>query len=110
MLAASGSARPRRAIHGALSAKIEMNHSIDWYTLFYWVVGRVEAVAATIGVTGAGVGLVKVLRHSPAPRQGSLWAGCLFDTFQDLASNDTRIGERRPDVREATPPEAEKRL
>ncbi len=87
-----------------------MKHSIDWYSFLYWIAAHVRAVAATIGVTGVGVGLVKLLRHAPAPRQGSLWAGCLFDTFQDLASNDSRIGERRPDVRGATPPEPPKRL
>jgi hypothetical protein len=49
-----------------------MKHSIDWYSFLYWVAANVRAVAATIGVTGVGVGLVKVLRHAPAPRQGSL--------------------------------------
>jgi hypothetical protein len=87
-----------------------MKHSIDWYSFLYWLMANVRAVAATIGVTGVGVGLVKVLRHAPAPRQSSLWAGCLFDTFQDLASNDTRIGERRPDAGSASPPESSKRL
>jgi len=87
-----------------------MKHSIDWYSFFYWVAAHVRAVAATIGVTGVGVGLVKVLRHAPAPRKGSLWAGCLFDTFQDLASNDTRIGERRRDTAETAPTESPKRL
>lgn len=88
----------------------QMKHSIDWYSFLYWFVAHVRAVAAAIGVTGAGVGLVKVLRHAPAPRKGSLWAGCLFDTFQDLASNDTRIGERRHDTAEAAPAEPLKRL
>jgi hypothetical protein len=88
-----------------------MRHSIDWYSFLYWFAAHVRALAATIGVTGVGVGLVKVLRHAPAPRQGSLWAGCLFDTFQDLASNDTRIGERRPDRgAAAAPDEPPKRL
>jgi hypothetical protein len=87
-----------------------MKHSIDWYSFFYWVVAHVRAVAATIGVTGVGVGFVKALRHAPAPREGSLWAGCLFDTFQDLASNDTRIGERRRDPATAAPAQSPKRL
>ena len=87
-----------------------MKHSIDWYSFLYWVAVHVRAVAATIGVTGVGVGLVKVLRHAPAPRQESLWAGCLFDTFQDLASNEMRIGERRPDVENPSPQEPPKRL
>jgi hypothetical protein len=70
----------------------------------------VRAAAATIGVTGVGVGLVKLLRHAPAPRKGSLWAGCFFDTFQDLASNDSRIGERRCEEGDAVSPEPSKRL
>ncbi|HVW09829.1 MAG TPA: hypothetical protein VHC90_14670 [Bryobacteraceae bacterium] len=87
-----------------------MKHQIDWYSFLYWIAAHVRAVAATIGVTGVGVGVVKLLRHAPAPREGSLWAGCLFDTFQDLASNDTRIGERRAAAGGAPPPEAEKSL
>lgn len=62
---------------------------------------HLRAVAAAIGITGFGVGFVKFLRHAPAPRKDSPWAGCLFDTFQDLASNDSRIGERRPAIGEA---------
>lgn len=72
-----------------------MKNFIDWSAAAWWVVVHVQAVAATVGVTGFGVALVKFLRHAPAPRKDSLWAGCLFDTFQDLASNDSRIGERR---------------
>jgi hypothetical protein len=87
-----------------------MKHSLDWYSFFYWTLVHVRAVAATIGITGVGVGFVKALRHAPAPRRGSLWAGCLFDTFQDLASNDTRIGERRPDVNNPGAQESSKRL
>jgi hypothetical protein len=34
----------------------------------------------------------------------------MFDTFQDLASNDTRIGERRPDVNNPGAQESPKRL
>ncbi len=77
----------------------------DWNALGSWLAGRVGTVAATIGLTGGGVGLVKLLRHAPAPRKSSIWAGCLFDTFQDLASNDSRIGERRPDFDAASIPE-----
>lgn len=87
-----------------------MNKPMDWYAALYWIAAHVRAVAATIGVTGVGVGLVKLLRHAPAPRKGSLWAGCLFDTMQDLASNDSRIGERRSGESVAASPESPKRL
>lgn len=83
-----------------------MDHTINWAEAGYWVALRIKAVAATIGVTGVGVGLVKLLRHAPAPKKSSLWAGCLFDTFQDLASNDSRIGERRPEENNTAPPVA----
>jgi hypothetical protein len=59
-----------------------MKHSIDWYSLLYWVVAHVRAVAATIGVTGVGVGFVKALRHAPAPREGSLWRGVCSTRFR----------------------------
>lgn len=82
-----------------------MDNSIDWTATAVWLAVQLKAVAATVGVTGVGVGLVKFLRHAPAPKRASLWAGCLFDTFQDLASNDTRIGERRPDAPDINPAE-----
>ena len=72
-----------------------MQNSLDWNSAGYWIAVHIRAVAGTIGITGLGVGFVKFLRHAPAPKKNSLWAGCLFDTFQDLASNDSRIGERR---------------
>jgi len=74
-----------------------MNNPMDWNSVGYWLIQHIRAVAATVGMTGGGVGIVKFLRHAPAPRKSSVWAGCFFDTFQDLASNDSRIGERRPD-------------
>lgn len=64
---------------------------------------HLKAVVAMVGVTGGGVGFVKLLRHAPAPKRSSIWAGCLFDTFQDLASNDSRIGERRGDAADLPP-------
>jgi len=75
-----------------------MDHSMDWTAAGYWIVVQLRAVAGTIGMTGAGIGCVKLLRHAPPPKKDSRWAGCLFDTFQDLASNDSRIGERRSDA------------
>lgn len=79
-----------------------MDNSIDWNAAGHWVAAHVSAVAGTVGITGLGIGFIKFLRHVPAPKKGSVWAGCLFDTFQDLASNDSRIGERRTDTGEAT--------
>ena len=76
---------------------------MDWNGVGLWIFARISMVVGTIGVTGLGIGFVKFLRHAPAPRKGSVWAGCLFDTFQDLASNESRIGERRPDDSAVTP-------
>ncbi len=70
----------------------------SWSDSSAWILQHIRALASTVGITGGGVGLVKFLRHAPAPRKSSVWAGCLFDTFQDLASNDSRIGERRDDA------------
>ena len=75
-----------------------MKNLIDWSATAWWAIAHIRMVAATIGVTGFGMAFVKFLRHAPAPKKDSLWAGCLFDTFQDLASNDSRIGERRDDA------------
>ncbi len=72
-----------------------MDNTPGWNGFGYWILVHLRAAVATVGLTGCGVGFVKFLRHAPAPRKGSVWAGCLFDTFQDLASNDSRIGERR---------------
>ncbi len=52
-----------------------------------------SAVMATFGI-GGGVGLVKLLAHWPAPYEDSAYGGAIFDTLQDLASNN-RIGDRR---------------
>jgi hypothetical protein len=76
---------------------------MDWNSAVYWIVAQIKDVAGPVGITGGGVGFVKFLRHAPAPKKSSVWAGCLFDTFQDLASNDSRIGERRPDDGPAAP-------
>lgn len=80
-----------------------MHNSIDWNGTAYWIAVQVRALAGAVGVTGFGVGFVKFLRHAPAPKKSSAWAGCLFDTFQDLASNESRIGERRDDAGGAIP-------
>jgi len=79
---------------------------MDWNSIGDWVFLHVKMVAQTIGVTGVGIGFVKFLRHAPAPRKDSVWAGCLFDTFQDLVSNESRIGERRGEDGSATGREA----
>jgi hypothetical protein len=71
---------------------------MNWNAVAHWALGNLRAVVGTIGATGFGIGFVKFLRHTPAPKKSSVWAGCLFDTFQDLASNDSRIGERRDDA------------
>jgi len=85
---------------------LSLQTTTGWGVAGYWIVAHLRALAATVGVTGVGIGFVKFLRHAPAPKKSSLWAGCLFDTFQDLASNDSRIGERRTDAGDVQPPES----
>ena len=82
-----------------------MSHSMEWSDAASWAAAQIRAVVGTVGVTGFGVGFVKLLRHAPAPKKSSVWAGCLFDTFQDLASNDSRIGERRAEAGGTIPSE-----
>ena len=86
-----------------------VDNSTVWSVAGYWIVAHIRAFAATVGVTGVGIGFVKFLRHAPAPQKSSIWAACLFDTFQDLASNDSRIGERRDsgDVQISVPRQTE---
>ena len=57
-----------------------------------WVWDKFSVVSAALGL-GSGVGVVKFLKHIPAPHPEQKWAGSVFDTLQDLVSND-RIGER----------------
>ncbi|MDE2099626.1 MAG: hypothetical protein KGL39_20405 [Patescibacteria group bacterium] len=45
--------------------------------------------------TAAVIGLAAA-RHMPAPKTGSVMYGWIFDTVQDLAKNNDRIGQRRP--------------
>ncbi len=72
-----------------------MANSMNWSGAAAWVLAQIRILVGTVGLTGFGIGFVKFLRHAPAPKKSSVWAGCLFNTFQDLASNDSRIGERR---------------
>ena len=47
-------------------------------------------------VSAAAVPLSLALaRHMPAPSEGSLYYRWIFDTIQDLAKNNDRIGETR---------------
>ncbi len=82
-----------------------MDSGMDWITVGQKAAAEIRAVAGTVGITGFGVGFIKLLRHAPAPEKGSVWAGCLFDTLQDLVSNDSRIGERRAEAGELHAPE-----
>ena len=67
---------------------------MTWQDIGLAAAAHIKAVLAGIGFTGGGVGLVKFLKHAPAPYQDQPWAGAVFDTLQDLVSN-SRIGERR---------------
>jgi hypothetical protein len=49
---------------------------------------------AEISGTATVVGLA-LSRHMPAPKEGSVLYRWLFDTTQDLAKNNDRIGEVR---------------
>ena len=79
---------------------------MDWHSIAQAIFNKTVAVAGTFGL-GGGVGIVKFLRHAPAPKQGQVWVGAFFDWVQDLASNMSRIGERRTKDGSVVPPIAE---
>ena len=56
---------------------------------------NIRTILAGVGFTGGGVGLIKLAKHWPAPLKKSLRWGAIFDTIQDVMSNNERIGERR---------------
>jgi hypothetical protein len=54
-------------------------------------------VGNALGVVGGGgVLFLAVARHMPAPLPESVYYRWFFDTVQDLAKNNDRIGEVRP--------------
>lgn len=53
-----------------------------------------EALAGAV-TTGVPIGLA-IARHMPAPLADSIYYAWIFDTVQDLAKNNDRIGLRRP--------------
>lgn len=60
------------------------NHMI---TIDTRTIGEIVSGAAVVGLAAA--------RHMPAPKDGSVVYAWAFDTTQDLAKNNDRIGERR---------------
>lgn len=66
-----------------------------WQSAGVWLFDHLRTVLAGVGFTGGGVGLLKYLKHVPAPKKESLWMGSVFDTVQDVVSNNERIGQRR---------------
>lgn len=75
---------------------------MNWQSVLEAATSKTAALAGTFGL-GGGVGIVKFLKHMPAPYQDSPWTGAVFDWLQDLVSNQ-RIGERRTRAGEDVPP------
>ena len=65
-----------------------------WNSFLLVVTHNIQVIAGGIGLGGLGVGFIKLMKHIPAPYQDQPWAGAMFDTVQDLVTNN-RIGERR---------------
>lgn len=59
---------------------------------------------------GIAVGFLAFARHIPPPFDNEPWKGAFFDTVQDLAKNNDRIGNRRisapPHIPQTTDPNA----
>ena len=68
---------------------------IWWQVPFVWIWGHLIGVATALGIGSGGIGLLTYLKHMPAPLKKSIWIGSLFDSIQDLAKNNERIGQRR---------------
>jgi hypothetical protein len=49
--------------------------------------------ASTIALLGKGA--ISLIRHAPAPGESSVFYRWIFDTAQDLAGNNDRIGQVR---------------
>lgn len=58
------------------------------------LLSAIKATITGIGLGGGGVGLIKLIKHLPPPPIQAKWRGCIFDTLQDVASNNERIGQR----------------
>ena len=66
---------------------------MTWQSVLDGIENHARSLVVTFGL-GGGVGIVKYLKHMPAPYQDQVWWGGFFDTLQDLVSNQ-RIGDRR---------------
>jgi hypothetical protein len=62
--------------------------------ILLYVLTHIKMFLTGIGVTGAGVGFIKLMKHWPAPVTRNKKLGAIFDTVQDLISNNERIGQR----------------
>ena len=66
---------------------------IPWQEIMAAVFNWVTMLAAALGF-GSGVGVIKLIKHWPAPPSKRSIMGGFFDAFQDIVSNDERVGER----------------
>ena len=66
---------------------------MTWGDAGKYAADHVAAILKTLGL-GGGVGILKLIRHWPAPTVGNVWGGAVFDAFQDLTANNDRVGER----------------
>ncbi len=68
---------------------------MDWQAFGVWIYTHAKVFFTSIGVTGGGVAFIKLAKHWPAPLRKNLRTGAIFDTVQDVISNNERIGQRR---------------
>ncbi len=67
---------------------------MNWPAIGLWAYAHLKVFFAGIGLTGGGVGFVKLMKHWPAPKKRNPKLGAIFDTIQDILSNNERIGQR----------------
>lgn len=67
---------------------------MNWNAIGIWAFEHLRVFFAGIGLTGGGVGFIKLMKHWPAPKKRNAKLGAIFDTLQDVISNNERIGQR----------------
>lgn len=67
---------------------------MNWQPIGLWAFEHAKVFFAGIGFTGGGVGFIKLMKHWPAPKKQNKKLGAIFDTIQDVISNNERINQR----------------
>lgn len=73
---------------------VDKRDAVNWQPIALWTLLHIKAIFVSVGFTGSGVGIIKLMKHWPAPKKKNAKMGAIFDTIQDVLSNNERIGQR----------------